>query len=289
MADKTGTRNTSRVKAVDRLVNVLDSFTLEEPTWSLAELSTRLDVPKSTLHRYLASLQSHGILRREPGDRRWRLGYRLVIWGSLAAESTGLRHVAGPIMQDLLAAMGETVILTVYDDREVVCIEKVETSHSVRMALSVGMRRLPHAGASSKILMAYLPEEEVQAIIQERGLPKLCTNTITDPDELAQELARIRERGFAQSYEETDRDAWGVATPIRDWRGEVLAAIGIAGPSSRFSDELSQRYVELCREAAQRISALLGAGGERDGGAVTGLPAVSSPETTSPARELNPT
>ena len=253
------------VKTVDRLVRILDSFSPEKPAWSLTELSVHLELPKSTLHRFLASLESHKILRRNPDDKRWRLGYRLVTWGELASESTGLRHVARPIMRDLVAAMGETVVLTVYQSQEVVCVEKVETSHSVRMTLDVGTRRPPHAGASCKVLMAYLPEEEIQAIIRDKGLPKLCSNTITDPEELAAELGRIRERGYAESREETDLGAWGVATPIRGRSGDVVAAIGIAGPGSRFTDELAQRYATLCHQSAQRISVLLNKGGEAEG------------------------
>lgn len=252
-------KNSSSVKTVDRLVRILESFSLEQPTWSLTELGARLGLPKSTLHRFLVSLESHGILRRDSGDKRWRLGYRLFLWGSLAAESTGLRYIARPIMRNLVAATGETAILTVYHEQEIICIEKVETSHSVRMTLAVGTRRCPHAGASSKILMAYLPEEEIQAIVRDKGLPRLCTNTITDSDELVAELARIRKRGYAKSCEETDRGAWGVATPIRDWKGEVVAAIGVAGPSSRFTDELVQQYVTLCRQAAHQMSTLLNA------------------------------
>ncbi len=252
--------NSSSVKTVDRLVRILDCFSPGQPTWSLAELSVHLGLPKSTLHRFLVSLESHGILRRDPSDKRWRLGYRISVWGSLAAESTGLRHIARPVMRDLVAATGETAILTTYHEHEVICIEKVETSHSVRMTLDVGTRRFPHAGASSKALMAYLPEEEIQAIIQDKGLPKLCTNTITDSDELVAELARIQERGYAMSCEETDQGAWGVATPIRGRESEVVAAIGVAGPSSRFTDELLQQYVALCRQAAYRISTLLNAG-----------------------------
>ena len=108
--------------------------------------------------------------------------------------------------------------------------------------------------------MAYLPDEEIEAIIQDKGLPKLCTNTITEPDELAAELARIRERGYAESFEETDVGAWGVATPIRGWGGEIVAAIGVAGPSTRFTDGLVQQYVALCRQAAWQISMLLSTG-----------------------------
>ena len=105
--------------------------------------------------------------------------------------------------------------------------------------------------------MAFLSQEEIQAIIRDQGLPKLCTNTITDPDELQAELARIRERGFAQSCEETDPGAWGVATPIYDRNGDVVAAIGVAGPASRFTDEVAERFVALCHQASRRISALL--------------------------------
>jgi len=218
-------------------------------------------LPKSTLHRFLVGLESHGILRRDADDRQWRLGYRLFVWGSLAGESTGLREIANPIMRDLVAATGETAILTVYRSQEVICIDKVETRHSVRLTMEVGRRRLPHAGASSKALMAYLPEDEIEAIIRIKGLPQLCTNTITNPDELLSELARIRQQGFAESHEETDLGAWGVATPVFDRGGGVVAAIGVAGPNSRFDAARLQQYVTLCRQAAQRMSALLGGEG----------------------------
>ena len=253
----------SSVKTVDRLVRILDSFSPEHPTWSLAQLSVHLDLPKSTLHRFLTSLEAHGILRRDRDDRQWRLGYRLSIWGSLAAESTTLRHIARPVMRDLVEATGETAILTVCHDQTIICIERVETAHPVRMTLEVGTRRLPHAGASSKVLMAYLPEEEIQAIIRDQGLPKLCTNTITDPEDLLTELARIRAHGHAESYEETDQGAWGVATPIHDRNGALVAAIGIAGPISRLADQLEQRYKTPCRQAALRISRLLSVGADR--------------------------
>jgi len=256
-------KKSSSVRTVDRLVKILDCFSPRRPAWSLADLSAHLGLPKSTLHRFLVSLEFHNILRRDSNDKRWRLGYRLCIWGDLAAQSTGLRHIALPIMRGLLDDIEETVILTVYQDGEVVCIERVETTHPVRLAFDVGTRRPPHAGASSKILMAYLPEEEIRSIIRDKGLPKLCMNTITDSSLLMAELARIRELGYAVSREETDVGAWGIATPIRGWNEEVVAAIGIAGPTSRFGEDLVQNYATLCRQAADRISQELGGG---DGG-----------------------
>lgn len=255
----------SSVSTVDRLVQVVECFSGDKLTWSLAELSASLDLPKSTLHRFLISLETHGILRRDPADRLWRLGYRLVTWGQLAEKSTGLHDVARPVMQQIATETGETVALTVYEEQEVVCIEKIDTRYSVRLAFEVGGRRVPHAGASSKVLMAYLPEEEIQAIIRDRGLPKLCSKTISDPEEMMADLARIRELGYALSVEETDPGAWGIATPIWDKGGRVIAAIGVAGPILRFSDELALKYVEVCRRAAREIARLLGGPGDTAG------------------------
>lgn len=246
------------MRTIDRMVDVLDCFSRDRPAWSLSELSARLDLPKSTLHRFLVGLERHGLLRRGHEDSKWRLGHRLFIWGSLAAESSGVRHVALPVLRDLAETTGETVLLTEYHDGEVICIDKIETNHSVRIALDVGARRAPHAGASSKVLMAYLPHSEVAAIVAQQGLPRYCDRTITDPQELHRELAHIRECGYALSYEETDRGAWGIATPVRNWEGEVVAGVGVAGPTVRFSDEQARRYVGLCCEAAARISTMLG-------------------------------
>lgn len=246
----------SPVKTINRLVEILDSFSSRPSGWTLVELSDHLGIPKSTLHRFLLALEAHGILQRDPRDRRWRLGYRPLLWGRLAANHGGLHLIARPIMESLAAATGETVLLTVYQNGEVVCIEKVDSPHAVRLAMDVGTRRPPHAGASSKALMAFLPSEEVEAIIR-RGLPRLCTNTITDPQSLRDELARIRSQGYAVSVEETDAGAWGVATPIRGPQGEVIAAIGIAGPTFRLTEEAVQRYARLCQQAAEQISRLL--------------------------------
>jgi IclR family KDG regulon transcriptional repressor len=249
----------SPVGSVDRLVRVLDSFSAERPAWSLAELSAHLDLPKSTLHRFLVSLESHDILRRNPDDKRWRPGYRLLDWGELAGKTIGLSQLARPLMREIAAATGELIVLTVYSGQEVVCIEKIDARHPVRLALEVGTRRPLHAGASSKVLAAYLPEPERRAILQDGDLPRLCTNTITDPEALAAELATIRAQGFAHSIEETDPGAWGVATPIFDRRGAMVGAIGVAGPIQRYSEELAQRYVTLCWDACQKVSEQLGA------------------------------
>ncbi len=247
----------SSVKTIDRLVQVLDYFARGNETATLAELSAYLHLPKSTLHRFLVGLENHGILRRDDGDKKWRLGYHLLAWGSAAGASTSLREVARPYLPELVAQCGETALLTIYQNHEVVCIDMYETSHPIRMMTRIGTQRAAHAGASSKVLVAFLPEEEVQAIVADKGLPRLCKNTITDYETLKVELARIRERGYADSLEETDPGAWGVATPIRDWRGQVVGGIGIAGPTTRYKSEKVEEFAAYCTAAAAKISTAL--------------------------------
>ena len=247
----------SSVKTLNKVVMILDSFTAPKPSWTLGDLSAHLGMPKSSLHRLLVGLEHHGILIRDAEDGLWRLGYRLFVWGNLVPRITGLQSIARSIVSWLAEATHETVLLTVYHRHEVVCIDKVESSHAVRLTLDIGARRHAHAGASSKILMAFLPPEEIAAILREKGLPRLNTNTLTDPARLSEELEAIRRDGYALSYEETDIGAWGVATPIFNGRGQVAAAIGVAGPTTRHSDEIVKRYVDLCRQAATKITRVL--------------------------------
>lgn len=241
------------VKTVDRLVRILDSFDADRASWSLADLSDHLDIPKSTLHRFMGSLKAHGVLTHNLDTQEWSLGNRLMVWGSAAMQVNGLSSVVRPIMRALSSAVEETVILTIYCNREVVCLDTVASRHVVRLAMSRGARRPPHAGASCKVLMAYLSDQEITDVIRHTGLPRLCKNTITDPGELRVELARIRQRGYAHSKEETDLAAWGVAVPIRNQAGEVIAAIGTAGPLSRLNTELLQGHIEHCQNAAEQI------------------------------------
>ena len=131
------------VKTVNRLVEILDSFSSRPSGWSLVELSTHLGLPKSTLHRFLVALETHGILQRDPRDRRWRLGYRPLLWGRLAANHGGLHLLARPVMESLAAATGETVLLTVYQNGEVVCMWTLPTLSGWQWTLGPAAHPMP--------------------------------------------------------------------------------------------------------------------------------------------------
>jgi DNA-binding IclR family transcriptional regulator len=248
------------MKALDKTLRVLDSFTPSSPEWGLFELGEATRLPVSTLHRIMSVLRRHGLMIQDPSSKRYRLGYAAIELGRRAAAGLPVRQVAEPEMRRLAADTGETVILTVLNDAHdrSICVERVDTRYFLRLHLEVGSINFLHAGASSKVLLAYLPEAEVDELIERVGLPPLARNTITDGDALKRELASIRRRGYAYSREETDPDAWGVAAPIMSVDGRALAALGIAGPTSRYSVEARRRHVGLAMAAAARVADSLG-------------------------------
>ena len=253
-SEKSVISSPNTVTAVNRLVMVLDCFTNEKYAWSLSELRDHLGWPKATTHRYLTALENHGILHRRGDDKRFRMGYKLYLWGNIAAESMPLQEIARPIMKDLMDRTGETVLLVIYHNQEVVCLEKIDSDRPFRIVLEVGRLQAPHASSSCRVLMAYLPMEEIKAIIRDKGLPKLCKNTITDAEALLVELEKVRKAGYAHSVEEVDLDTRGVSAPIFDHKGQCIAGISIVGPIFHFTYELVDKYADLVKEAAKEIS-----------------------------------
>jgi len=253
------TSEPSAVRTVNRICEILNCFSREQPVLSLTAISQRLGLPKSTVHRLLGALLSQGLLARSADGSSYRLGYQLMYWGMLAQASLNLRAEALPILSELCQASGETAILSVRDGNDGICVEMVESSQPVRLEMRVG-RRLPlYAGASGKVLLAFLPEPEIRRIVSQIELTPLRPNTITQADALFRELAAIRQRGYATSFEETDSGAMGVAAPVYDGAGKPVAGLGIAAPLARIPREQVDRVVPLVLEASRRLSARLGA------------------------------
>lgn len=205
-------------------------------------------------------LRRHGLVSQDPLSKRYRLGYGAIDLGRRAASGLTIRHVADPFMRRVAEATGETVVLTVVNDQRdrAVCIERIESRHDLRLHLEVGGQSYLHAGASSKVLLAYFPQTEVEELVRRVGLPILAQHTIQDLSRLIEELATIRGRGYAFSREETNAGAWGVAVPILDAEDRAIAAIGIAAPTSRHSPDAERRFVALTREAGSQIAEALG-------------------------------
>ncbi len=249
----------SASRTINRICDLLNSFSENEPVLSLTQISQRIDLPKSTTYRFLEALESQGMLYREPNGRGFRLGYQLIHWGTLSQASINLRNLALPVLHQLSEETGESAILSVRLGYAGIWIEMIESRHPVRLAMRVGQHLHLHAGASSKVLWAFLPPAQTEDILAHIELKPLCKNTITDPAVLRQELENIRACGYAVSFEETDPGAMGVAAPVFDHTGRPAAGIGIAAPVNRVPPERVDSISAYVLSASQQLSRLLGA------------------------------
>src|SRR5579862_492636 len=186
-----------QLKILDKALRVLMLFTPEQPEWSVSTVAVDLKMPKSTVHRILRVLVRHGFLSQNADTRRFRLGLAGVELGRRAQAGLELRPVALPIMEQISAHTGETVLLQVVSPEgdRVVCIERVQQRRGLRLILDVGSTAPFYAGCSSKVLLAFATDQTIEETL--RGeLKPLTPHTIVDPAQIREELAQIRQSGF---------------------------------------------------------------------------------------------
>lgn len=245
-------------KLLDRTFAILSVFSDEAPEWTTTEAAHAQDLPVPTAHRILIALERHGYVVRNHATKRFRLGTAALELGRLARASMDVRSVSFPILERLAAETGETALLTALsrDRSRSVCLDRVESSHDLRLSLEPGRQMHLYAGASQKALLAYMDEEEIEAILRE-GLEPMCRATIIDPAELREDLGKIRNRGWATSYEETNLGVWGIAVTLLESDGEIVAAIGLAGPRVRVPKTRVGNVLETLQKGAADIAEIL--------------------------------
>ncbi len=246
------------VQAVDRALAILEALADSDRPVGLVELSARVKLHASTVHRLLASLARRGFAAQDPETGRYRLGMRAFQVGSAALQQVELRDVARPHLRWLMEETQETANLAVLLDGEVVYIDQVESRNLVRMFTRVGRRVPAHCTGVGKILLAGLGDREVLSLLAATGLPRFTPHTIVDLHRLLRVLREVRATGVALDNEEREVGVRCVAAPVRDHEGKVAAAVSISGPSSRITDDRLPQLIAAVRAATDRISRDLG-------------------------------
>jgi len=247
----------SQVQTIDRLLLILDCFTEQEAQLSMTEISRRLGLTTSTAHRLLSSLEFHGLLSRAADGRSYMLGFRFLHWASIVEKSNVLQLQARPILDAISKETGETAVLMVRDGSWAVCLDRVDSPQSLRIAMSVGQRIPLHAGSSAKILLAHCQPQEIDTIIEEHGLPIVGVNTITDPQKLQADLAQICSDGYAYSIQERDPDAAGLTVAVANGNHEIIAGLGIVGPMTRLTPDVVEGQLAIVTDYAMKLSNML--------------------------------
>lgn len=243
------------VAAVARALDVLCAFEQPPHEYGLSELARQLGMTKNHTFRVLKTLEARGFVRRS--GERYRVGVRAFEVGQLALKQLDVVRVARPVLLALHERTGETVHLAILDGLEAVCVDRVESTHAVRLSAEVGRRFPLHAGACPKVLLAFLPLE-AQELVLARTLTAYTRHTATEPEALRHELDQIRRDGYGVGDEDLDLGAAAVAAPIRDWSGQVVAALSVAGPLVRIVGQLRTTLPSQVLAAAHQIEAELG-------------------------------
>jgi DNA-binding IclR family transcriptional regulator len=241
--------------SLEKGLDILSSFfNIENETLTAQAISERLSMPLSTTYRYIQALESKGFLDKEPDSKKYRLGLTFLQLGKIVASQRKLADIVMPHMVSLRSQTKETVMLTVIKGFEAVCLEKIDAGRLVKVSPQLGSNLPLHAGASSKILLAYQEETFVDFLVQNVGLKRFTESTITDPVLLKRELRKIREQGFAFSDQEVDFGAKAVSAPVFDRKAKLTAGIAVAGPRERITKQIKKRFAKMVKDTAKRAS-----------------------------------
>jgi IclR family transcriptional regulator, pca regulon regulatory protein len=254
---------TSMSQSLERGLAILSSFTTGRPLAGVSELARDLGLSRATAHRYIATLARLGYLEQDTATRRYRLGPRVLDLGFSAIHSMELREVAAPHLQQLSDETGRTVNMAILDDTDIVYVERCRSASrgqsDIDLNLHVGSRLPAYCTSMGKVLLAYLPREEQEAVLARTDLTRRGPNTLTAKAPLLAELKRVREAGLAVNNEELADGLRSIAVPVRNGSGDVAAAINIALHRSLGSiDELVARLAPAMQRTAATISARIG-------------------------------
>lgn len=241
---------------LERGLDILMGLAAAREPMTVAELATSVNMPKSTVYRFLMVLRSYG-LAEENERGRYHVGTRAMALGYAARRQVDLPRLCRPAMVELGNLTGESIILTVIRWPYGVCIDRVESLHPVRLTLEPGTVTGLHAGASCKVLLAFVDERLRERYLTEVNLHRYTDQTITSPDQLRQNLREIRTIGYSVSMDEVDLGSSAVAVPILGPDGEQVAGLSIAGPTFRIDARMVSKYLDHLLKTAEKLQELL--------------------------------
>jgi IclR family acetate operon transcriptional repressor len=249
---------TAQVQSLTRGLSILECLAKAEGGLTLTDIGQRVQLPPSSVHRLLATLEKMGYVYQAGELGRWYVGLQAFTVGSSFLASRDFIAQSHPYMRRLMDQSGETVNLAILDGTEAVFVDQVQCREMMRTIVKLGSRAPLHASGVGKAMFASLPDDQIDAILKVRGLPRITGNTITTPETMWASIRVIRQRGWAFDDEEHAQGTRCVASPIYDEHAETLGAISLAGPSSRLPDERIRQLGSLVAHAAEELTRRFG-------------------------------
>lgn len=248
---------TSGPQTIHKAVQLLRSFTITSPEIGTRELAVRVGMPKSTVHRLLVALEEEGLVEVNPDTGRYRLGLGLVTLAGTVLRTVDIRRVALRHMTRLAARWNETVDLDVLRGAQIMIIEQIPGQHLLSTGGMLAALLPAHCTSTGKVLLAYAGRDYVLGHLPDE-LPRYTPHTITSRSALLEELEQVRQQGYARSWGEYEEYVHALGVPIRDRRGEVVAAMSISGLAGRIDGEVVPEMIQALQQAAAEISTGMG-------------------------------
>lgn len=250
-------RRTYNITALQRGLRLLSLFAAAEKGLSATEIARLSALPASTVHRFLANLESAGFLNCD-GNGTYQLGIACVSLGQAARGQLDIRRVSLPHLQELNRRTRETVHLTVRHALSAVYVEKLDSPEPLRIHSRIGAAVPLYCTAVGKVLLAYMPEAEREKILDQLEMKRLTENTVGNLQELQTQLQRVRKNEYACDLEEHEAHIRCIAAPIWDHTGSVNASLSVTGPAFRMSNARLRQIAPLILGIGRRISEELG-------------------------------
>jgi DNA-binding IclR family transcriptional regulator len=245
------------VPALERGLRILELLPKSRGGLTLSQLTRYLALPKSSVHCLLHTLQDSGYVYKDSESGKYRVSLRVCALANMALNGIGLREQAKPYLLSLAKAIRMTAHLAVMEQGACILIEKVSPPEVTRIATWTGKHLSLHCTAVGKALAAYLPEEQLDALIREQGLLRHNDNTICSVQRLKRELAIVRQRGYALDDEEEEINVRCLGAPILDERDHAIAAISVVGTTAQVHDQnvhqLARQVIATANEIAQHL------------------------------------
>lgn len=242
---------------MEHALEVLEMLAAAGSPIGVTDVAKRLGISAAGAYRLLNTLLSHGYAQQDPYTSQYSIGLHAFALATLASSSQDVRERARRCLQELNTATGETCHLAAYHHGWVIYIDRLESHHPVAPVSRIGDRAPAHCVATGLAILAFLPHAEVDSIVAE-GIERYTDRTLVERDEIILRLADVRRRGWALNEGMWRAEVCGVAAPVREWSGRVVASIGVCLPASRLTEERTPELAEITLAAAARLSGELG-------------------------------
>ena len=241
---------------VEKALKVLETIAAESEL-GVKDVSERLGLARSTAHRILSTLEKLGYVVQSEKTGKYRSGIKLVHIGASILMNMSMVKECRPFLEELSSQTGETSHLSIYNHGVITFVDKVTGNNPALITSLIGQNRPAYASASGKILLAYLPAEKLQRFLEKAQFQLLTPNSIVSRNDLEQCLEKVRVQGYAEDLQEAEEGLICYAAPVHSRNGEVVAALSVSGPPSRFTQNKDFLIEELI-EAAQKASIACG-------------------------------